>query len=820
MTGSQLTVRVLQVVNEAANAGVLIVLVLHMLGFSGPWIWAALALSMVGLISFVTISRLLHRQMLRASEAAAQAMNAAKAATEQVGAQTTAVDEMRKELEENRRLQLEINDAKQAAEAATLAKGEFLATMSHEVRTPLNGIIPMLDLLQSSKLTPDQREMLNTALQSSRQLLRIVDDILDYSKLEANRLQLETVSMNLRELLDSVIRLLERQAQAKGLRLALHIEHDVRASFRGDPLRLRQIISNLVSNALKFTERGSVSVHVTRIGESRAHHQLRFEVRDTGVGISPEAASKLFSAFSQADASTTRLYGGTGLGLAICKRIVDLMGGRIGVESELGRGSVFWFEVPMLKAASEMGALRVDLHGARALVLTADDVLKRRFTRAMTHWGVNAVYVDTTHEALARLRGVTNAPQKGFDLFVADLASIKNTVIALHRNLMSMDSAEHLRIALLEGDDPAPPDLRKMPGAILVRRTLPDAELRVKLVGLLAGEATQLAAQDSPAEVNVSRAPSQAPEVTMTAIDRSVPLKGQLLLVEDNPVNLMVAQRLITLTGLHCDTAENGEQALEKLERGHYDVVLMDCQMPVMDGYTATRTWREHEEENQLNRVPIIAMTANAMAGDRQRCIDAGMDDYLSKPVSRELLDSTLRRWLQHAAGERRAAIRQAEQPAPTRAHAVSPLAPATPMQSGFATAAARAPQAAAAVAELPAVAEAQAGPALDSEIVEDLWSAMGESFKDLVGVYLEDAPGHLTKLEAAAAVGDIDSLVAPAHALKSSSANLGAMQVSAIAKLIEHGARARNLGHPIDTVHRLSLEFQRAEVELRKLLH
>jgi signal transduction histidine kinase/CheY-like chemotaxis protein/HPt (histidine-containing phosphotransfer) domain-containing protein len=773
----------------------------------------------VGMASFLLVSRMVHRQILDASETAAKAINVAKAATEQVGVQTTEVDAMRRELEENRRLQLELNDAKQAAEAATLAKGEFLATMSHEVRTPLNGIIPMLDLLQSSKLSPDQREMLNTALQSSRQLLRIVDDILDYSKLEANRLQLETVSLNLRELLDSVIRLLERQAQAKGLRLALHIEHDVRAAFRGDPLRLRQIVSNLVSNALKFTERGSVSVHVTKIGESRAHHQLRFEVRDTGVGISPEAASKLFSAFSQADASTTRLYGGTGLGLAICKRIVDLMNGRIGVESELGRGSVFWFEVPMLKAASEMGASRVDLHGARALVLTADDVLKRRLSRSFTHWGVNATYVDTTHDALARLRGVTGTPQKGFDLFIADLASIKNTVIALHRNLMSMDSAEHLRIALLEGDDPAPTDLRKMPGTILVRRTMPDADLRVKLVGLLAGEATQLAGQGSPAEVNV--APLPEPEVTTTPIDRSIPLKGQLLLVEDNPVNLMVAQRLITLTGLHCDTAENGEQALEKLERGHYDIVLMDCQMPVMDGYTATRTWREHEEENQLHRMPIIAMTANAMAGDRQRCLDAGMDDYLSKPVSRELLDNTLRRWLQHAANERRAAIRQAElRPAPRGKEAALASIPVAPIAHSplMATAAARAPDPMQATAM--AQPEAQTVPALDSEVVEDLWSAMGESFKDLVGVFLEDAPGHLTKLEAAAAVGDIDSLVAPAHALKSSSANLGAMQVSAVAKLIEHGARARSLAHPIDTVHKLSLEFQRAEVELRKLLH
>jgi signal transduction histidine kinase/CheY-like chemotaxis protein/HPt (histidine-containing phosphotransfer) domain-containing protein len=824
MDDSQAPLRLLRRLNALCNAGVLVALVLDLTNLAGPWIWVALGLSLIGMATFVLVSQLVHRQMRDASEAAMHAISAAKVAVDQAGVQSSEFNALRHELEEHRRLQLELTDAKQAAEAAMLAKGEFLATMSHEVRTPLNGIIPMLDLLQSSKLATDQREMLNTALQSARQLLRIVDDILDYSKLEAHRLQLETVSLNLRELLDSVIRLLERQAQAKGLRLALHIEQDVRASFRGDPLRLRQVISNLVSNALKFTERGSVSVHVTRVGETRSHHQIRIEVRDTGVGISPEAASKLFSAFSQADASTTRLYGGTGLGLAICKRIVDLMGGRIGVESELGRGSVFWLEVPMLKAASEMEAPRIELHGARALVLTADDVLKRRLARALEHWGVKPVYVDTTHDALAKLRGgVTGTPPRGFDLFIADLASIKNTIIALHRNLINMDGAEHVRIVLLEGDDPAPTDLRTMPGSILVRRSLGDPELRVKLVGLLAGETMHPSGPNTRAEVNV--APAAQPEPALGPNGRPLPLKGQLLLVEDNPVNLMVAQRLITLTGLHCDTAENGEQALEKLERGHYDIVLMDCQMPVMDGYTATRAWRENEEENNLQRLPIIAMTANAMAGDRQKCIDAGMDDYLSKPVSRELLENTLRRWLLNAAGERRTSERLADLRPPvvrTKEAALASIlgGPPSVVSSAAVATAKRAPEPAHAEVAIMAPSTDEPAPALDSEIIEDLWTAMGDQFKQLVNVFLEDAPGHLAKLEAAVMVGDIDGLIAPAHALKSSSANLGAMQVSAVAKLIEHGARARNLGHPVDTVHRLSLEFQRAEVALRKLLH
>ncbi|HTD29327.1 MAG TPA: response regulator, partial [Xanthomonadaceae bacterium] len=302
-----------------------------------------------------------------------------------------------------------------------------------------------------------------------------------------------------------------------------------------------------------------------------------------------------------------------------------------------------------------------------------------------------------------------------------------------------------------------------------------------------------------------------------TPLATASPIKGRLLLVEDNPVNLLVAQRLISLTGMQCDTAENGEQALEKLARGHYDIVLMDCQMPVMDGYTATRKWREHEEESQLQPMPIIAMTANAMAGDRQKCLDAGMDDYLSKPVAREHLENTLRRWLDGPSRSRRGLAQTTQT---TTAPALEPTA----MPASFAatapvqTAAMAAPtEATKPIAPPPAQ---HAVPALDSEIIEELWSAMGDQFKQLVDVFLDDAPGHLTKLEAAAVVGDIAGMAGPAHALKSSSANLGALQVSAAAKHIEHGARDRTLADAVGAVAALSHEYHRAEIELRVLLH
>ncbi len=833
-------------VGTFAIGGAVLALAIDLAGLQGPWRVLALSCALLGLVTYMLVMRGLHGHVYAASNAIASAKNAAQAAASEVGARDAQFDALRNELEEHRRLQSELTEAKQAAESAMLAKGEFLATMSHEVRTPLNGIIPMLDLLQSSKLGVDQREMLGTALQSARQLLRIVDDILDYSKLEANGLHLESVGINLRELLESVIRLLERQAQAKGLRLTLHVDPDVRMALRGDPLRLRQVLTNLIGNALKFTERGSISLHVSRLGETRTHHQLRFEVRDTGVGISPDAAGKLFTAFSQADASTTRIYGGTGLGLAICKRIVDLMGGRIGVESEIDRGSKFWFEVPLLKTTGEIEGPRNDVHGSRALILTTDEVLQKRLAQLLQRWGVDTSFVTSTQDALNQLRAsAAVVAVRSYNLLLADLGSIRSTQVALQRNLAAMDSIDGLRCIFFEGGEAVPLELRELSHSIVVTRTIADTDLRNQVERLMAGETVDGAGRERAATVRVAeprpREEQEAPDVAQQ------PIKGRLLLVEDNPVNLMVAQRLIALTGMQCDTAENGEQALEKLDRSHYDIVLMDCQMPVMDGYTATRVWREREAEQRRAHLPIIAMTANAMAGDRQKCLDAGMDDYLSKPVSRPHLEETLRRWLAHTARTMATVAAATTHDASAQSAPLAPVVPASVAPIGAAPASLSSPLLAttgyatkAAAVISPARAQAvlsaadsvaahaahavsglslQSGPALDAEVVEDLRSAMGDQFAQLVTVFLEDAPGHLAKLEAAAVVNDYTQMSASAHALKSSSANLGAMQVSAIAKRIEHGAREHTLLNAVVAVTMLGSEFHRAEIELRKLL-
>jgi len=568
--------------------------------------------------------------------------------------------ELQLELQRRNQLEQQLRQAKQDAESAVMAKGEFLATMSHEIRTPLNGIIPMLDLLMSNRLAVDQAEMVHTAYLSAQQMLRIVDDILDYSKLEASKLQLESTTFNLRETLESVIQLMERPAQGKGLRLSLQIDPSVRLPVRGDSVRLRQVLTNLISNAVKFTERGSVSLNVRRIGETSAQHQLRFEVRDTGIGIPLAAQERLFQAFSQADASTTRLYGGTGLGLAISKRIVDLMGGRIGVESEAGQGALFWFEVPMLKVQGDIIAHKpVENAGGRVLLLTGDQRLRLRLSMLLPNWGLRITTVETTQEALERLRSAASqGGEWAYTAVIADLASVRSTAVALQRNLERQNTYGQVQLIGLLGDEPAPEEL--LMSATLLQRQSPDADLRAALLGTI-DTAPQPTVGEFAVETPLGESPGQSLDglAAVPAAAASTPPPPaepeparpmRVLLVEDNPVNLMVGQRLLSVLGTHCDSATNGEAALLRMSASRYDLVLMDCQMPVMDGYTATRRWREHEAATGGRRLPIVAMTANAMAGDRQKCLDAGMDDYLAKPVTRGELERCLFHWQQISA--------------------------------------------------------------------------------------------------------------------------------------------------------------------------
>ncbi len=811
-----------------AAAGAALALALERFGPSGPWQGVALLLI---LLTMFAISAYLYSGRRRDRELQDAAARAERGETE--------IGELQREIDRHTQLERQLLQAKQVAESAVMAKGEFLATMSHEIRTPLNGIVPMLDLLVHAPLTADQRELARTAYNSSQQLLRIVDDILDYSKLEVDKLELESITFNLRDLLETTINLMQRSAESKGLRLHLHIEPSVRLPVRGDPVRLRQVLSNLVGNAIKFTDRGSITVRVSRLGETNAQHRLRFEVRDTGIGIPLEAQDRLFQAFSQADASTTRLYGGTGLGLAICRRIIELMGGHIGVESETGRGATFHFEVPLSKVQGDLPTRESQIDGGRLLLLSTDERLRLRLSMLLPNWGLRVTTVETTQEALDRLRSAAaqGAPWT-YDIVLADLTGMRNTALALHRNLERHAVYGDVRLICLQGDEPAPDELQR--NATVLNRQTPDSDLRAAL-------ASKQTPRQDIGEQHAMEAATSEPATGGQPLS-----KAKILLVEDNPVNLMVGQRLLNVLGVDCDTANNGEAALLRMQASRYDMVLMDCQMPVMDGYSATRRWREGEHQAQDGRhLPIIAMTANAMAGDRQKCLDAGMDDYLPKPVTRVELERCVHRWWRprtDASAQPSTRPFPQDQAPPAMPPAPSMTLPAAAdgdMLAGDAPTPTPRPITSAAASASTAPTDAhpftrppggwqapQAPPMsnnasqddrssndnspIDHAVLGELRDVLGsEDVDQLVRMFLDTTPPLIGKLESAAVTPDFDAMREIAHSLKSSSANLGAMTLSHAAQRIELGARMKTLDRPAVAVALLAMEFNRVRQAL-----